>query len=179
MFQHLESNQSLIRLIHFIAWSYCPLFSTTSFELCSNVCTCLMWCSFVLSKYIECMITLFRQRAARGSWVCCRRSLWATTWWGQVSSNLSCPTLLYNSLSHITLLKLKDCLVCIYLTLVYLFGLIMVNLCYFFNLVNEHDVMIYDTMMLSRWGCCDYIGGLRLFPEYLSIRTCLGSDIPG
>jgi hypothetical protein len=78
-----------------------------------------MWCSFLLSKCIEWMIALFRQRAARGSWVCCRRSLWATTWWRQVSSDLSCPTLLYNSLSCITLLKLKDWLVCIYLTLVY------------------------------------------------------------
>ena len=80
-------------------------------------CKCLVCCSFVLSKYIECMIALFRQRAARGSWVCCRRSLWATTWLRQVSSDLSCPTLLYNSLSRITLLKLKDWLVCIYLTL--------------------------------------------------------------
>jgi hypothetical protein len=141
----------------------------------SNVGICLMWCSFVLSKCIECMIALFRQRAARGSWVCCRRSLWAT-WWRQVFSDLSCPTLIYNSLSRITLLKLKDWLVYIYVTLVYLSGLIMVSLCYWFNLINEHDVIIYDTMMLSRWGSCDYFRGLRLFPEYLSVRTCLGSD---
>jgi hypothetical protein len=25
----------------------------------------------------------------------------------------------------------------------------MVSLCYCFNLINEHDVIIYDTMMLS------------------------------
>jgi hypothetical protein len=37
-----------------------------------------------------------------------------------------------------------------YLTLVYLFGLIMVSSCYCLNLINEHDVIIYDTMMLSR-----------------------------
>jgi hypothetical protein len=145
----------------------------------SNVGICLMWCSFVLSKCIECMIALFRQRAAHGSWVCCQRSLWATTWWRQVSSDLSCPTLLHNSLSRITLLKLKDWLVCIYVTLAYLFGLIMVSLCYCLNLINEHDVIIYDTMMLSQWGSCDYFMGLRLFPEYLSVRTCLGSDNPG
>jgi hypothetical protein len=42
-----------------------------------------------------------------------------------------------------------------------------------------HDVIFYDTMMLSQWGPCDYFRGLRLFPEYLSIRTCLGSDNPG
>jgi hypothetical protein len=52
-------------------------------------------------------------------------------------------------MSRIILLKLKDSLVCIYLTLVYLFGLIMVSLCYCFNLINEHDVIIYDKMMLS------------------------------
>ena len=143
----------------------------------SNVCTCLMCCSFVLSKCIECMIALFRQRTARGSWVCCRRSLWATTWWKQVSSDLSCPTLLYNSLSRITLLKLKDWLVYIYLILVYLFGLIMVSLCYCFNLINEHDYLWYDDVisMMILW----YFRGLRLFPEYLSVRTCLGSHNPG
>jgi vacuolar-type H+-ATPase subunit I/STV1 len=36
------------------------------------------------------------------------------------------------------------------LILVYLFGLIMVSLCYCFNLINEHDVNIYDTIMLSQ-----------------------------
>jgi hypothetical protein len=145
----------------------------------SNVGICLMWCSFVLSKCIECMIALFRQRAARGSWVCCRRSLWATTWWRQVSSDLLCPTLLYNSLCHITLLKLKDRLVCIYHTLVYLSGLIMVSLCYCFNLINEHDVIIYDTMMLSRWGSCDYFRGAQAVSWVPICRTCLGSDNPG
>ena len=149
------------------------------FKMCSNVCTCLVWCSFVLFKCMECVLALLRQRAARGSRVCCRRSLWATSWWRQVSSYLLCPTILYNSLSCITLLKLKDWLVCISLILVYLFGLIMVNLCYCFNLINEHDVIFYDTMMLSRWGPCDYFRGLRIFPECLSVRTCLGSDNPG
>jgi hypothetical protein len=71
--------------------------------------------------------------------------------------------IIYNSLSRITLLKLKDWLVCIYLTLVYLFGLIMVSLCYCFNLINQHDVIIYDTMMLSQWGSCNYFRGLRPF----------------
>jgi hypothetical protein len=52
----------------------------------------------------------------------------------------------------------------------------MVSLCYCFNLINEHDVIFYDTMMLSRWGSYDSLGGLRLFPEYLSVRTCLGSE---
>ena len=133
------------------------------FKMYSNVCTCLMCCSFVLSKCIECMLALFRQRVVRSSWVCCWRPPWATTWWRQVSSNLSCPTLLYNSLSRITLLKPKDWLVCISLTLVYLFGLIMVSLCYCLNLINEHDVIFYDTMMLSRWGSYDSLGGSGCF----------------
>jgi hypothetical protein len=55
----------------------------------------------------------------------------------------------------------------------------MVSLCYCFNLINEHDVIFYDTMMLSRGGSCGYFRGLRLFPECLSIRTYLGSDNPG
>jgi hypothetical protein len=140
-----------------------------------------VWCVVYLyfSKYIECMLVLLRQRAVQGSWVCCWRPPWATTWWRQVSSNLLCPTILYNSLFCITLPKLKDWLVCISLTLVYLFGLIMISLCYCLNLINEHDVIFYDTMMLSRWGPCGYFRGLWLFPEYLSVRTCLGSDNPG
>ena len=151
---------------------FCP------FKMWSNVCTCVVCCSLVLSKCIECMLALLRQRAVRGSWVCCWRPPWATTWWRQVFLDLLCPTILYNSLSRITLLKLKDWLVCISLTLVYLFGLIMVSLCYCLNLINEHYVIFYDTMMLSRWGPCDYFRGLRPFPEYLSVRTCLGSDNP-
>jgi hypothetical protein len=116
-----------------------------------------VWCAVHLyfSKCIECMLALLRQRAVQSSWVCCWRPPWATTWWRQVSSDLSCPTLLYNSLSRITLLKLKVWLVCIYLILVYRFGLIMVSLCYCLNLINEHDMIFYDTMMLSWWGSYD------------------------
>ena len=136
-----------------------------SFEMCSHVCTWLMCCLFVIYQMYWMHDHFIYQRAVCGSWVCCWRSSWATTWWRQVSSDLSCPTLLYNSLSRITLLKPKDWLVCISLTLVYLFGLIMVSLCYCLNLINEHDVIFYDTMMLSRWGSCDYFRGLRLFPE--------------
>jgi hypothetical protein len=124
-----------------------------------------VWCAVHLyfSKCIECMLALLRQRAVRSSWVCCWRPPWATTWWRQVSSDLLCPTILYNSLPRITLLKLKDWLVCIYLSLVYLFGLIMVSLCFCLNLINEHDVIFYDTMMLSRWGSYDFLGGSGSF----------------
>jgi hypothetical protein len=58
--------------------------------------------------------------------------------------------LLYNSPSHIKLLKPND-LTSLYLPYPCLpFGLIMVSICYCFNLINEQDVNIYDTMMLSR-----------------------------
>jgi hypothetical protein len=87
--------------------------------------------------------------------------------------------ILYNLLSRITLLKPKDWLVCIYFSLFTFFGLIMVSLCYCFNLINEHDVNIYDTMMLSRWWYCDTLGDLGHFPKYLSVRTCSWSDHPG
>jgi hypothetical protein len=136
--------------------------------LCLLICVPMIvnvWCAVHLyfSKCIECMLALLRQQAVRSSWVCCWRPPWAATWWRQVSSDLLCPTILYNSLSRITLLKLKDWLVSISLTLVYLFGLIMVSLCYCFNLINEHDVIIYDTMMLPGWGSYDSLGALGSF----------------
>jgi hypothetical protein len=139
----------------------------------------LMCCSFVFSKCIECMIALFRQRAARGSWVCCRRSPWATTWWRQVSSTLLYPTYFIIHYPALHYWKLKDWLVCIYLILVYLFWVIMVSftLLLYFNQWTWCEY--YDTMMLSRWCSCDYFRGLRLFLEYLSVRTCLGSDNSG
>ena len=57
MFQHLESNQSPIKispfynLILFYFILVLPLF-----ESCSNVRTCLTRCSFLPSKCIECML---------------------------------------------------------------------------------------------------------------------------
>ena len=58
--------------------------------------------------------------------------------------------LLYNSLSRITLLKPKD-LASLYLPYPCLpFGLLWLASCYCFTLINEHDVNIYDMMMLSR-----------------------------
>jgi hypothetical protein len=80
--------------------------------------------------------------------------------------------ILYNSLSHITLFKPKDWLVCIYRILVYPFGLSWLALCYCFNLINECDYLWYGDVipMWILW----YSRGLRPFPEYLSVRTCRG-----
>jgi hypothetical protein len=150
------------------------------FNMCSNVCTCLVWRSFALSKCIECMLALFRQRAVRGSWVYCWRPPWATTWWRQVSSDLLCPT--YFIIHCPALLNETKGLTSLYsLVLVYLLGLSWLACCYCVNLINEHDVNICDTILLS-WLCgwsCDTLGGSGLFPEYLSVRTCSWSDHPG
>jgi hypothetical protein len=123
------------------------------------------WCivHLSLSKCIECMVALFRQRAARSSWVCCWKSSWAATWWRQVSSDLLCPTYLLIHCPTLLYLKPNDWLVCIYLILVYLFGLLWLALCYCFTLINEHDVNIYDTMMLSRWWSSDALGDSGCF----------------
>jgi hypothetical protein len=39
------------------------------------------------------------------------------------------------------------------------FVLLWLASCYYFTLINEHDVDIYDTMMLSLWWSCDILGG--------------------
>jgi hypothetical protein len=61
------------------------------------------------------------------------------------------------------------------------FGLSWLASCFCFTLINEHDVNIYDTILLSWlcWRSCDTLGGSGLFPEYLSVRTCSWSDHPG
>ena len=66
--------------------------------------------------------------------------------------------LLYKSLSRITQLKPKDWLA-LYLPCSWLpFGLLWLASCNCFTLINEHDVITYDTMMLSRWWSCDTLG---------------------
>jgi hypothetical protein len=77
------------------------------------------------------------------------------TYYVQLYFIIHCPVLLY--------WKPKVWLVCISLTIVYPFGLIMVSLCYCLNLINEHDVIFYDTMMLSWWGSYDSLGGSGSF----------------
>jgi hypothetical protein len=78
-------------------------------------------------------------------------------------------------------MKPKDWLAFYSLILVYLVGLPWLACCYCFNLINEHDVNIHDTILLS-WICgwfCVTLEDSGLFPEYLSVRTCSWSDHPG
>ena len=103
---------------------------------------------------------------------------WASVWWRQVSSDLLCPIyfIIHQPAYHD---QPKDWLA-LYLPCPWLpFGLLRLASCYCFTLINEHDVKIYDTMMLSQWWYCDTLGGSGLFPEYLSVRTCSWSDHPG
>jgi hypothetical protein len=147
--------------------------------MCSHVCTWLMCCLFII----------YEMYWMHDHFIWTTSNLWFLSVLLKIflSNNLVKASvlwpimsyLLYNSLSCIILLKPKDWLVCIYFILVYLFGLIMVSLRYCLNLINEHDVIIYDTMMLSWWWCCDTLGGSGHFPEYLSVRTCSWSDHPG
>ena len=150
------------------------------FELCANVCTCLMWCSFLPSKCIECMLALLRQRAARGSWVCCQRSPWATTWWRQVSSDPLCP--IYFIIHCPAYYEQPKDLLAFYLPCPWFtFWVTMVSymLALYFNQWTWWDTMMilwfysgYDDILVA-------FRGLGLFPEYLSVRTCSLRDHPG
>jgi hypothetical protein len=123
-----------------------------------------VWCivHLSLSKCIECMIALFKQRATHSSWLCFQRSSWAATWWRQVSSNLLCPTYFIIHRPALLYLKPKDWLVLFTLSF-FTFGLLWLALCYCFTLINEHDVNLYDTMMLSQWWSCDTLGDSSCF----------------
>jgi hypothetical protein len=54
---------------------------------------------------------------------------------------IHCPTLHY--------LNLRFDLLSIYFIVVYLLGLSWLACCYCLNLINEHNVNIYDTILLS------------------------------
>ena len=148
--------------------------------MCSNVCTCLVWCSFVLSKCIECMLALFRQQAVRSSWVCCWRPPWATTWWRQVSSDPLCP--IYFIIHCPAYYEQPKDLLAFYLPCPWFtFWVTMVSfmLALYFNQWTWWDTMMilwfysgYDDILVA-------FRGLGLFPEYLSVRTCSLRDHPG
>jgi hypothetical protein len=70
--------------------------------------------------------------------------------------------ILFNSQSRITLLKPKDWLVCIYLSL-FTFWVIMVWFMLLLYLNQWTWCEYYDTMMLSRWYSCDTLGDSGCF----------------
>jgi hypothetical protein len=113
-------------------------------------------------------------------WVLWGWRSWASVWWRQVS--FLWPIMSYLLIIHCPALlnwNLRIWLA-LYLSCPWLpFGLLWLASCYCFTLINEHDVNIHETMVLSRWWYCDTLGGSGLFPEYLSVRTCSWSDHPG
>jgi hypothetical protein len=89
---------------------------------------------------------------------------WASVWWRQVSFDLLCPIyfIIHQPAYHD---QPKDWLA-LYLPCPCLpFGLLWLAFCYCLNLINEHDVTSYDTILLSWLYCwsCDTLGGSGCF----------------
>ena len=85
---------------------------------------------------------------------------WASAWWRQVSSDPLCPIyFIIHCPAYYEQPKdwLAFYLHCPWLT----FGLLWLDSCYCFTLINEHDVNTYDTMLLLRLWCWtgDTLGG--------------------
>jgi hypothetical protein len=76
----------------------------------------------------------------------------ATVWWRQVSSDPLCP--IYFIIHCPAYYEQHKDWLAFYLSCPWLpFGLLWLDSCYCFTLINEHDVNIYDTM-LSLWLWC-------------------------
>jgi hypothetical protein len=86
--------------------------------------------------------------------------LWASVWWRQVSSDPLCP--IYFIIHCPAYYEQPKDWLAFYLPGPWLpFGLLWLDSCYCFTLINEHDVNTYDTM-LSLWLWCwtdDTLGG--------------------
>jgi hypothetical protein len=93
-------------------------------------------------------------------WVLWGWRSWASVWWRQVSSDLICPIyfIIHQPAYHD---QPKDWLA-LYLPCPWLpFGLLWLDSCYCFTLINEHDVNTYDTMLSLGLWCWtgDTLGG--------------------
>jgi hypothetical protein len=145
-----------------------------------------VWCNVLMHIYV-CLLVSVRLRSAlqlecdpspsfEGSkikrWRPCDQALWvlwgwrswASVWWRQVSFDLLCPIyfIIHQPAYHD---QPKDWLA-LYLPCPCLpFGLLWLAFCNCLNLINEHDVTIYDTILLSWLYCwsCDTLGGSGYF----------------
>jgi hypothetical protein len=126
-------------------------------------CTCLVYCSFVFIQMYW-MHDRFVETTSSPWFLSVLPKIFLSN--NLVKASVLWPImsyLFYNSLSRITQLKPKDWLA-LYLPCPWLpFGLLWLASCYYFTLINEHDVNIYDTMMLSRWWSCDTLGDSGCF----------------
>jgi hypothetical protein len=108
------------------------------------------------------------------------RRPWASVWWRQVSSDLLCPIyFIIHCPAYYE--QPKDWLAFYLLSPWFPFGLLWLDSCYCFTLINEHDVNTYDTMLSLLLWCWtgDTLGGSSGFLECLSVRTCSLDDRPG
>jgi hypothetical protein len=130
-----------------------------------SVCLCLMvfvvrvrGCDPFLS-FEESTVKLWRP-SDRTLWVLRDRRPWASVWWRQVSSDPLCP--IYFIIHCPAYYEQPKDWLAFYLPCPWLpFGLLWLDSCYCFTLINEHDVNTYDTM-LSLWLWCwtgDTLGG--------------------
>jgi hypothetical protein len=89
---------------------------------------------------------------------------WASVWWRQVFSDSLCP--IYFIIHCPAYYDQSKDWLAFYLSGPWLpFGLLWLDSCYCFTLINEHDVNTYDTM-LSLWLWCwtgDTLGGSSSF----------------
>ena len=160
----------------------------------------LVWCNVLMHIYVCLLVSVclrFALRLDRDSfpnfeestvklrrpsdlalWVPRSWRLWASVWWRQVSSDPLCP--IYFIIHCPAYYEQPKDLLAFYLPCPWWpIGLLWLALCYCLNLINEHDVTIYDTVILMMLMILWYSRGLRLFPEYLSVRTCSLRDHPG
>jgi hypothetical protein len=131
--------------------------------VCLFVYVCIRYASRIdrnlFSSFEESTIKLRRSsgqvlRVLRG-WI-----PWSSVWWRQVSSNILC--LIYFIIHQPAYHDQPKDWLALYLPCPWLpFGLLWLASCYWFTLINEHDVNTYD-VMLSLWLWCwtgDTLGG--------------------
>ena len=140
-----------------------------------------MYCLFPnLNEWMYVCLQSHRERSGQRARGTRRRSPWAAVgWWRQVSFDLSLSYSLFNSPPAYTFMP-KDWLAFVIHVLVYLFGSDYYCLvwCYCSTLINEHDVVIYDTLFSRSylWLYLWHLRGLERFLECLSVRTCSMDD---
>jgi hypothetical protein len=135
------------------------------------ICICLFACACSSSRRVAIRLRFVSElqgidgQASATKWPPPLRVLqgwtfWASVWWRQVSSDLLC--LIYFIIHQPAYHDQPKDWLALYLPCPWLpFRLLWLASCYWFTLINEHDVNTYDTM-LSLWLWCwtgDTLGG--------------------
>ena len=143
----------------------------------------MVYCSFVLNVWMYVCLHSHRERSGwRAEELAGEAPEQQSVGGGKCPLTYLCPIHSLIHLPHYTFI-LKDWLAFVIHVLVYLFGLdyYFLALCYCLTLINEHDVIIYDTLFSrsSLWLYLWHLRGLERFLECLSVRTCSMDDRPG